>query len=73
MSQDGQPQGRSANENGAALAAAARRKEATSPELLRSGPQRLVALGSGVGTLRDLVRLRRLRASPALRDAATTA
>ena len=82
VSRDGQPQGRSADTDGAALATATRRKEATYPELLRNGPQRLVVLGSEVGgrwgtgalaLVRDFVRLRRLRAPPALRHAAATA
>ena len=82
VSRDGQSQGRSADTDGAALATATRRKEATYPELLRNGPQRLVVLGSEVGgrwgtgalaLVRELVRLRRLRAPPALRHAAATA
>ena len=82
VSRDGQPQGRSADTDGAALATATRRKEATYPELLRNGPQRLVVLSSEVGgrwgtgalaLVRDFVRLRRLRAPPALRHAAATA
>ena len=49
VSQDGQPlaQGRSANENGPAMATFTRRTKATYPELLCNGPQRLVALGHG--------------------------
>ena len=58
------------------------RKRWLYPELLCNGPQRLVVLGSEVGgrwgtgalaLVRDFVRLRRLRAPPALRHAAATA
>ena len=49
MSRDGQPQGRSADAHGVALATATRGKEAAYPELLRNGPLRLVVLGSEVG------------------------
>ena len=49
VSRDGQPQGRSTDTDGAALATATRREEATYPELLRNGPQRLVVVGSEVG------------------------
>ena len=75
MSRDGQPQGRPADENGAALATATRRKKATYPELLRWSP---APSGGRWGTgafalVRDLVRIRRLRALRNAADAAATA
>ena len=65
LSREGLPQSRLADEDGAALAVAERRKQATYPEPLRGGPQRPVVLGAQVGgrwgpgaqhLVRDLVR-----------------
>ena len=44
LRRDGRPQPRAAEEDGAAIAVARRRKEARCPELCRPGPQRLVVL-----------------------------
>ena len=65
--------------DGAALRVAELRKHCTYPELARGGPQKLLVLGSEIGGrwntaaqgfVRDLVRLRALRAPPAVRAAA---
>ena len=73
------PQPRAAEEDGAAIAVARRRKEARYPELCRPGPQRLVVLACETGGRRGpeacglvdrLVRFRALRAPPAVRRAA---
>ena len=77
LSREGLPQGRAADEDGAALAAAERRKQATYHQLLRGGLQRLMVLGARAerggrwstgaqGLVRDL-------APPAFRRAAATA
>ena len=67
--------------DGAALRVAERRKHCTYPELARGGPQKLLVLGSEIGGrwntaaqgfVRDLVRLRALRAPPAVRAAASS-
>ena len=76
---DGRPQPGSRDRDGAAIEVARRRKLARYPELARPGPQRLVVLACEVGgrwgseahdLLRRLVRVRSLRAPPALRTAA---
>ena len=65
---------------GAAFQGAERRKRVAYPELSRGGPQKLLVLGREVGGrwsaraqrfVRDLVRLRALRAPPAVRAAAS--
>ena len=79
LRRDGRPQPRAAEEDGAAIAVARRRKEARYPELCRPGPQRLVVLAcetggrwgpEACGLVDRLVRLRALRAPPAVRRAA---
>ena len=76
LRRDGRPQPRAAEEDGAAIAVARRRKEARYPELCRPGPQRLVVLAcetggrwgpEACGLVDRLVRLRALRAPPAVR------
>ena len=49
LRRDGRPQPRAAEEDGAAIAVARRRKEARYPELCRPGPQRLVVLACETG------------------------
>ena len=61
--------------DGAALRVAERRKHGTYPELARGGPQKLLVLAprsAAQGFVRDLVRLRALRAPPAVRAAASS-
>ena len=67
--------------DGAVLQVTERRKRCTYPELARGGPQKLVVLGSEIGgrwstaaqySVRELVRLRALRAPPAVRAAASS-
>ena len=78
LTRTGYPQPCTVEVDGAMLKVAERRKRSTYPELAR-GPQRLVVLGSEIGgrwnegsqrLVRDLVRLRALRAPPAVRSAA---
>ena len=82
LRRDGRPQPRAAEEDGAAIAVARRRKEARYPELCRPGPQRLVVLAcetggrwgpEACGLVDRLVRLRALRAPLAVRRAAERA
>ena len=49
LRRDGRPQPRAAEEDGAAIAVARRRKEARYPEVCRPGPQRLVVLACETG------------------------
>ena len=77
---DGRPHTGAADRDGVALQTARRRKAARYPELDRPGPQRLVVLAAEVGgrwgdevagLVRDLVRMRALRAPVALRRPAS--
>ena len=72
LTRTGHPQPCTAEVDGAALQVAERRKRVAYPELSRGGPQKLLVLGCEVGGrwsagaqrfVRDLVRLRRCRAS----------
>ena len=78
LTRTGHPQPCTVEVDGAMLKVAERRKRSTYPELAL-GPQRLLVLGSEIGGrwnegsqrfVRDLVRLRALRAPPAVRSAA---
>ena len=80
LTRTGHPQPCTAEVDGAALRVAERRKRVAYPELSRGGPQKLLVLGCEVGGrwsagaqrfVRDLVRLRALRAPPAVRAAAS--
>jgi hypothetical protein len=80
LARNGAPQPRAADEDGAVLRVAERRKQATYPELSAGGPQRLLVLGAEVGgrwsdgaraLVRDLVRLRAVRAPPPVRRSAS--
>ena len=79
LRRNGRPQPRAAEEDGAAIAVARRRKEVRYPELCRPGPKRLVVLAcetggrwgpEACGLVDRLARLRALRAPPAVRRAA---
>ena len=81
LTRTGHPHPCTVEVDGAALRVAERRKHCTYPELARGGPQKLLVLGSEIGGrwntaaqgfLRDLVRLRALRAPPAVRAAASS-
>ncbi|CAE7472175.1 CPY1, partial [Symbiodinium sp. KB8] len=76
LTRTGHPHPCTVEVDGAALRVAERRKHCTYPELARGGPQKLLVLGSEIGGrwntaaqgfVRDLVRLRALRAPPAVR------
>ena len=81
LTRTGHPHPCTVEVDGAALKVAERRKHSTYPELARGGPQKLLVLGSEIGGgwnataqhfVRDLVRLRALRAPPAVRRAASS-
>ena len=81
LTRTGHPHPCAVEVDGAVLQVAERRKRCTYPELARGGPQKLVVLGSEIGGrwstaaqrfVCDLVRLRALRAPPAVRDAASS-
>ena len=81
LTRTGHPHPCTVEVDGAALKVAERRKHSTYPELARGGPQKLLVLGSEIGGrwnataqhfVRDLVRLRALRAPPAVHRAASS-
>ena len=81
LTRTGHPHPCTVEVDGAALKVAERRKHSTYPELARGGPQKLLVLGSEIGGgwnataqhfVRNLVRLRALRAPPAVRRAASS-
>ena len=79
VSSNGHPHPCAVEVDGAVLQVAERRKRCTYPELAKGGPEKLVVLGSEIGSrwntqhfVRDLVRLRALRAPPAVRAAASS-